>query len=142
MIAKMLTTAAMITMASASFAQTQPGQTTPSVAPSETPAVTPSQTPAVTPSQTPSVTPSTGAPIVGGPAPAVGGIEERPVAGLSKCENMLAFEREKCLQDERTGTARSSGQPAGAGTSQAPGSTGTGAGTMGPQNTAPAGTVR
>jgi hypothetical protein len=99
MIAKMLTTAAMITMASTSFAQTQPGQTTPSV------------------------TPSTGAPIVGGPAPAVGGIEERPVAGLSKCENMLAFEREKCLQDERAGTASSSGQPAGAGGSPAPAGT-------------------
>jgi len=123
MIAKMLTTAAMIAMASASLAQTQPGQTTPSVVPSETPAVTPSQTPAVTPSQTPSVTPSTGAPIVGGPAPAVGGIEERPVAGLSKCENMLAFEREKCLQDERAGTASSSGQPAGAGGSPAPAGT-------------------
>jgi hypothetical protein len=146
MIARILATAAtaaLLAASNASFAQsTQPGQTTPSVTPSDTPAVTPSQTPAVTPSGTPIVTPPTDAPVVGGPAPVVGGIEERSVGGLSKCENMLAFEREKCLQDERAGTASTGGRPAGAGGTHAPGSTGTGAGTMGPQNTAPAGSVR
>jgi hypothetical protein len=69
----------------------------------------PSQTPSVAPSQTPSVTPS-----------------ETPVGGLSKCENLLGFEKDKCLQQERAGT----------------GSTGTGASTTGPQYTAPSGTVR
>jgi hypothetical protein len=48
------------------------------------------------------------------------------IGGLSKCENLLGTDRDKCLQEERAGT----------------GSTGTGAGTMGPQNTAPAGKVR
>jgi hypothetical protein len=142
---KILSAAALLAIAAASFAQTtQPGQTTPSVTPSDTPAVTPSQTPAVTPSQTPPsqqapivspqsgapivsppsgapvVSPPSGAPVVGGPAPTVGRIEERAVGGLSKCENML-FEKEKCLQDEQRAA--------------------TGA-TTAPQNTAPAGSVR
>jgi hypothetical protein len=68
------------------------------------------------------------------PAPAVG--------GLSKCENLLGTDKDKCLQEERGGTASTSGRAAGAGGSHAPGSTGTGAGTMGPQNTAPSGSVR
>jgi hypothetical protein len=55
---------------------------------------------------------------------------------------MLGSEKEKCLQDERAGTGSTGGRPAGAGGSYAPGSTGTGAGTMGPQNTAPSGSVR
>jgi hypothetical protein len=55
---------------------------------------------------------------------------------------MLGSEKEKCLQDERGGTGSTSGRAAGAGGSHAPGSTGTGAGTMGPQNTAPSGSVR
>ena len=59
---KILSAATLLAIASASFAQTQPGQTTPSTPPSDTPAVTPSQTP--------SGTPSYSAPIVGGPAPA------------------------------------------------------------------------
>jgi len=91
------------------------GSSTPSVTPSDTPSVTPSATPSVTPSATPSVTPSA--------TPSIGGTS---VGGLSKCENMLGAEKEKCLQDERAGT----------------GSTGTGAGTMGRQNPASSGSVR
>jgi hypothetical protein len=83
--------------------------------------------------------PSTGVPSVGGSGTASG---SATVGGLSKCENMLGAEKEKCLQDERGGTGSTSGRAAGAGGSHAPGSTGTGAGTMGPQNTAPSGSVR
>jgi len=120
---KILGAATLLAFASASLAQTaQPGQTTPNVAPSQTPYVTPSQTPAVTPSQTPSVTPSTGAPIVGGPAPTVGGIEQRPLTGLSRCENLLAFERDKCLQDERNAATGATTTTPGA-TSTAPDAT-------------------
>jgi hypothetical protein len=104
------------------------GSSTPSVTPSDTPSVTPSATPSVTPSATPSVTPSA--------TPSV------TVGGLSRCENLLGTEKDKCLQDERAGTGSTSGRAAGAGGSHAPGSTGTGAGTMGPQNTAPSGTLR
>jgi hypothetical protein len=143
-------------VAGTSLAQTgQPGATTPSVTPSQTPAITPSQTPAITPSQTPSVVPQSpsaipqtpnitsetpnintpgAAPVIGGPAPAIVG--NPAVGGLSACENLIGVQREQCLQTQ------SSGRPAGAGGSHAPGSTGTGAGTMGPQNTAPAGSVR
>jgi hypothetical protein len=99
---KTLTAAALLAIASASFAQTQPGQTTPSTTP-----ITPSQPPGVTPQYTPEV---------GGPAPTVGGIESRSVGGMSRCENMLAFEREKCLQDERASPAATGGTAAGAGT--------------------------
>jgi len=106
------------------------GSSTPSVTPSDTPSVTPSATPSVTPSATPSV---------GASGSAAGGAS---VGGLSRCENMLGSEKEKCLQDERGGTGSTSGRAAGAGGSHAPGSTGTGAGTMGPQNTAPSGSVR
>jgi hypothetical protein len=131
MIVRLLTgLAALLVIAGACFAQSSG---TPSVTPSDTPYITPSETPAVTPSQAPSVTPSS-TPIIGGPAPAIG--------GLSKCENMIGSEKDKCLQEERAGTGSTGGRPAGAGGSHAPGSTGTGAGTMGPQNTAPAGTVR
>jgi len=120
---KILGAATLLAFASASLAQTaQPGQTTPNVAPSQTPYVTPSQTPAVTPSQTPSVTPSTGAPIVGGPAPTVGGIEQRPLTGLSRCENLLAFERDKCLQDERNAATGATTTTPGA-TTTTPGAT-------------------
>ena len=120
---KILGAATLLAFASASLAQTaQPGQTTPNVAPSQTPYVTPSQTPAVTPSQTPSVTPSTGAPIVGGPAPTVGGIEQRPLTGLSRCENLLALERDKCLQDERNAATGATTTTPGA-TSTAPDAT-------------------
>jgi len=56
-------------------------------------------------------------------------IEQRSIGGLSKCENALAFEKEKCLQDERAAATGSSNRPAGAST-------------MVPQNTAPAGTSR
>jgi hypothetical protein len=161
---KILSAATLLAIAAASFAQTtQPGQTTPSVTPSDTPAVTPSQTPAVTPSQTPPsqqapivsppsgapvVSPPSGAPVVGGPAPTVGRIEERAVGGLSKCENMLGFEKEKCLQDEQRAATGATTAP---GATTVPGSTGMGTTTptvpqttppTAPQNTAPSGSVR
>jgi hypothetical protein len=125
-----VTAAALAAIAIVSFAQS----TGSSVTPSDTPSVTPSQTPSVTPSQTPSVTPSQTPSVTPSQTPSVG--------GLSKCENLLGTDRDKCLQEERGGTGSTSGRAAGAGGSHAPGSTGTGAGTMGPQNTAPAGTVR
>jgi hypothetical protein len=103
------------------------------VASAQTPAVTPSQTPSVTPSQTPSVTPSE-TPAIVPPAATAG--------GMSQCQNMIGGDRDKCLQEERAATAGSGGRAAGAGGSHAPGSTGTGAGTMGAQQTAPAGSVR
>lgn len=121
--------AALLIVGSASFAQTtQPGQTTPSVAPSSTPAVTPSDTPAVTPSDTPAVTPSQtpaippstppapGSPaaVLGTPAPVVG---VGPIGGLSRCENLIGLEKDRCQQEDR---ARAAGT----------GSTGTGAGTV------------
>lgn len=113
----MVSAAALLAMASMSFAQST-GSSTPSVTPSDTPSVTPSATPSVTPSQTPSVTPSQ--------TPSVTPSQPPSIGGLSKCENLLGTDRDKCLQEERAGT----------------GSTGTGAGTMGPQNVPPAGTVR
>jgi hypothetical protein len=96
---KILSAATLLVVAGASLAQsTQPGQTTPSITPSQTPAITPSQTPVVGPTA---------------PAPV---IEPRALGGLSRCENLLAFERDKCLQEERAaavtgGTAP--GAPAG-----------------------------
>ena len=104
--------------AGAALAQTtQPGQTTPSVTPSETPAVTPSQTPAVSPSQTPAVIPQSQPPTA----------QQAPMVvapgGMSQCQNMIGAERDTCLQKEK--------QPAGTGSS-----------TAGPQNTAPAGSIR
>lgn len=124
---KALAIAISLAFVTATFAQsTQPGETTPSVTPSETPSVTPSQTPSTTPSQSPSVIPPSVPPAVG---------------GLSRCENLIGLERDKCLQGEPA-AASVGGRAAGAGGSHAPGSTGTGAGTMGPQNTAPAGTLR
>ena len=116
------TAAALLAMGGVSLAQ-YTGSTTPSGTPSQTPSVSPSQTPSATPSQTPSVTPS----------------QTQTIGGLSKCENLL-IDKDKCLQEERAGTGSTSGR--GAGGTQGPGSTGTGAGTMGPQNTAPSGTVR
>ena len=114
---KLLSLAASILLSGAAIAQsTQPGATTPSVTPSDTPAVTPSQTPAVTPSQTPSAVPYSRPPMIG----------ESAVGGMSKCENMIGLEKDRCLQAERAGT----------------GSTGSGAGTAGSQTTAPAGPVR
>jgi hypothetical protein len=98
-------------VASAASAQTQPGQTTPSITPSQTPSVTPSQTPGVLPPSQPPV-------VVGGPAPAIG--------GLSKCENMIGAEKEKCLRED----AATGGRAAGAG------------GTSDPQRATPSGSVR
>ena len=103
---KLLSAVTCLAVASAAFAQTQPGRTTPSITPSDTPAVTPSQTPGVNPSYTPEV---------GGPVPRVGPIEERPLVGLSRCENLLAFERDKCLDDERAGGAATGGTAEGPG---------------------------
>ncbi len=125
---KPLSFLAALVFASTALAQTPPGQSTPSVTPSQTPSVTPSQTPSVTPSETPAVTPSQP------PATTVG--------GMSQCQNMIGGDRDKCLQEERAATAGSGGRAAGAGGSHAPGSSGTGAGTMGAQQTAPAGSVR
>jgi hypothetical protein len=153
---KILSAATLLAIAAASFAQTtQPGQTTPSVTPSQTPAVTPSQTPpsqqapiVSPPSGAPVVSPPSGAPVVSGPAPTVGRIEERAVGGLSKCENMLGFEKEKCLQDEQRAATGATTAP---GATTVPGSTGMGTTTptvpqttppTAPQNTAPAGSVR
>jgi len=62
--------------------------------------------------------------------PAMG---ERAVGGLSKCENLIGLEREKCLQEERAGSGSTDSRSAGAGGSQAPG--------KGTEPTAP-GTVR
>jgi hypothetical protein len=103
--------------AGAALAQTtQPGQTTPSVTPSQTPAVTPSQTPAVTPSQTPAVNPQSQPPTTQSPTAVAPG-------GMSQCQNMIGADRDTCLQNEK--------RPAG-----------TGSGAAGTQNTAPAGAVR
>ena len=149
--------AVLVAFAGASFSQTQPYQTTPGAAPptpsaapadkpaatpSPAPAIAPPQTSAVTPSETPSVTPSTGAPIVGGPAPVRGGIEERPLVGLSKCENLLAFEKEKCMQEERV-AASAGAQPAGTGGTQYPAPAGAqNPSPTGTTNPAPTGTIR
>jgi hypothetical protein len=137
---KPLSFLAALLSAGAALAQTAPGQTSPSVTPSQTPSVAPSQTPSVTPSETPAVTPSQ-APVIGGPAPAVVP-PATTVGGMSQCQNMIGGDRDKCLQEERAATAGSGGRAAGAGGSHAPGSSGTGAGTMGAQQTAPAGSLR
>lgn len=100
-----------------------------SAAPAQTPAVTPSQVPAITPSQTPSVNPPS-APVVGGPAPVTG--------GLSRCANMIGLERDNCLRDERARVGNTGGSAVGAGSTQAPGGTGTGQGAMGTQPSGPA----
>ena len=112
----------LVVFAGAAFAQTtQPGQTTPSVTPSQTPSVTPSQTPAVSPSQTPAVIPPSQPPTVQTPT------VQPPTAvapgGMSQCQNLIGADRDACLQRER--------QPAATGSGSAP-----------PQNTAPAGSIR
>jgi hypothetical protein len=71
---KTLSTAVLLAVSGAAFAQ-----------------VTPSQAPAVTPSQAPIVSPS---PVT--PPAAVG--------GLSRCQNMIGLDRESCMQQERAGT--------------------------------------
>ena len=73
-------------------------------------------------------------PVIGGPPPAIG--------GLSPCENMIGLERDNCLKDERARLGNTGGRSAGAGGTHAPGSTGTGHGSAGPQNTAPSGSTR
>jgi hypothetical protein len=92
---------ALVFFAGATLAQTtQPGQTTPSVTPSQTPAVTPSQTPAVSPSQTPAVIPQSQPPTAVAPG------------GMSQCQNMIGAERDTCLQNEKQPAATGSGAPA------------------------------
>ena len=81
---KVLSAVTLLTITVTAFAQS-----TPSITPSDTPSITPSDTPSVTPSQTPSVTPSQT------PSIAVG--------GLSRCENLLGDEKEKCQKEERAG---------------------------------------
>jgi len=107
---KILTSAALLAIAGAAFAQS-----TPAVTPSDTPSVTPSQTPSVTPSQAPVVTPT---PIT--PPSAVG--------GLGKCENLIGTEKDKCLNEERAGVGNT-----------APGSTTSGTSGTSTQPTAPIG---
>ena len=75
---KTLSTAALLAVAGAVFAQ-----------------VTPSQTPAVTPSQGPLISPSVS------PAPVT---PPAAVGGLSRCENMIGLERDSCMQQQRAGT--------------------------------------
>ena len=104
---KIFSAAAVLTMAGAAFSQSTPSVTpsqTPSVTPSQTPSVTPSQTPSVAPSGTPSVTPSPPAPIV----TQTPSMNPSPVGGLSKCENMIGTEKDKCQQDERAGMGSTS----------------------------------
>ena len=85
----------LVLFAGAALAQTtQPGQTTPSVTPSQTPSVTPSQTPAVSPSQTPAVIPQSQPPTTQ-PSTAVA------PGGMSQCQNMIGAERDTCLQNEK-----------------------------------------
>lgn len=118
------TATALLATASASFAQSTPSGSAPVREES---------------SASGSVTiPDTGVPSIVGSATASGSA----VGGLSKCENLLGAEKEKCLQEERAGTRSTGGRPAGAGGSHAPGSTGTGSGTSGAQGTAPSGSVR
>lgn len=111
---KILTSAALLAIAGAAFAQS-----TPSVTPSATPSVTPSDTPSVTPSQAPTVTQT---PIT--PPSAVG--------GLGKCENLIGTDKDKCLQEERAGGGMGSTAPG----SSTPGTTTSGTST---QPTAPIG---
>ena len=84
-------------------------QSTPIITPSETPSVTPSQTPSVTPSQTPSVTPSQTPIVTPSQAPIVAPSQTPSIAigGLSRCENLLGDEKDKCQKEERAGTGGS-----------------------------------
>ena len=110
---KTLSTAVLLAVAGAAFAQGAPSPTSPtepypspSITPSQTPAVTPSQTPAITPSQTPAVMPS------------------QIPGGLSRCENMIGLDRDSCMQQERAGAGstapRSSSGSSTSGTSTQP----------------------
>ena len=80
---KILSAAVVLAAAGAVLAQGTP------TTPSQTPPATPSQTPYTTPSQTPYM-------------------GERVVGGLSRCENLLGDEKEKCRKDERAGTGSTS----------------------------------
>jgi hypothetical protein len=118
MIGKSFASAVLLAFAGAAFAQPQPGQTTPSVTPSETPAVTPSQSPAVTPSQSPAVTPSQSPSETPSQSPsvppsqspsAISPTAPRAVGGMSQCQNLIGADRDKCLQEERAATTGGTG---------------------------------
>jgi hypothetical protein len=118
MIGKSFASAVLLAFAGAAFAQPQPGQTTPSVTPSETPAVTPSQSPAVTPSQSPAVTPSQSPSETPSQSPSVPPSQSpsassptapRAVGGMSQCQNLIGADRDKCLQEERAATTGGTG---------------------------------
>jgi hypothetical protein len=126
MIGKSFASAVLLAFAGAAFAQPQPGQTTPSVTPSETPAVTPSQSPAVTPSQSPAVTPSQSPAVTPSQSPsetpsqspsvppsqspsAISPTAPRAVGGMSQCQNLIGADRDKCLQEERAATTGGTG---------------------------------
>ena len=86
-------------------------------------------------SETPSDTATMpSAPLIGVPPPAI--------VGLSPCENLIGLERDNCLKGERARIGSTGGRSAGAGGTHAPGSTGTGHGSAGAQNTAPSGSTR
>ena len=95
---KVLSAVTLLTIAASVLAQS-----TPSITPSDTPSVTPSQTPSVTPSQTPSVTPSQTPIVTPSQPPSIA------VGGLSRCENLLGDEKEKCQKEERAGSGSSAG---------------------------------
>ena len=105
---RMVSAAALLSIAGAAFAQTaQPGSTTPSVTPSDTPSVAPSDAPSVTPSQSPVATPSApAAPATVPPLHSPGMIPHSgppAVGGLSRCENLLGTDKDRCQQQERAG---------------------------------------
>lgn len=114
---KILCLSAAALVAGAAVAQTaQPEVPNPSTPPSDTPRM------------------QQFGPVIGAPAPAI--------VGLSPCENLIGMERDNCLKEERARIGDAGGRSAGAGGTHAPGSTGTGHGSMGAQNTAPAGSAR
>ena len=105
--------AALLSIAGAAFAQsTQPGSATPSVTQSDTPSVTQSDTPSVTPSQTPAVSPSQ-TPVSPPSTPAMTPHSNpAAVGGLSKCENLLGTDKDRCQQQERAAAGGAIGSTA------------------------------
>lgn len=85
--------AALCFIAGTVLAQTQPDQATPTVPPSPTPSTVP-----------PSTTPP-----FGGPPPGLG---TTTVGGLSRCENMIGAERDRCLQTDSAAAGGSNQPPA------------------------------
>ena len=101
--------AALLLIAGTAFAQsTPPGSPTPSVTPSPTPADMSSQTPVITPSA-----PATSTTVPSLPAsPPTPQSNPAAVGGLSKCENLLGNERDRCQQQERAGLGGATGSTA------------------------------